>query len=425
MDSHQSLSHQSIPHTPKPGHTQKNVYEPVQPDERIHEMDIVRGVALFGILLANMAFFSSPVIYMQMAGVDWWTTPWDQIAEWFIQFFAEAKFFTMFSFLFGLGFAIFIQRAEKKGDKAVSLYLRRMFILLVIGLIHALLIWAGDILVMYALLGFLLLFFRRSQPKKVLRWAFGLLIVPLLLFCLLLAGALAAEPVLTDEQLTVYHGLIEQSLTAYGEGTYAQIFEQRWNDFILMFQNFFVTGPQVLAMFLFGLYVGKRGMFAHLPEHTPFIRKVCFWSLILGLPLVILQVVSSQLMGPDISVYDITYYAGTTLGGPAFCFFYITSILLLSRKQTWRKLFSSLQAVGRTALSNYLFQSIVCTTVFYSYGLGWYGQIGPAVWVLLAGIIFAIQIVLSNIWLQRFRFGPLEWVWRTLTYGSKPMMRRQ
>jgi uncharacterized protein len=114
-----------------------------------------------------------------------------------------------------------------------------------------------------------------------------------------------------------------------------------------------------------------------------------------------------------------TYFIAICLGGPTFCFFYITSLLLLTQKEIWIQRLSPIGAVGRMALSNYLFQSIVCTTIFYSYGLGLYGQVSPALGLLLTLVIYIVQVIISNAWLKSYSFGPVEWVWRRLTYGKQ------
>jgi uncharacterized protein len=399
---------------------------PIQPNERIKRLDILRGIALLGILLVNMAFFSSPIIYTEAAGIERSEHMVDKVVEWGIQFFAEGKFYPMFSFLFGLGFMIFIQRAEQKGLKPVRLYLRRVFILLIIGLIHAFFIWAGDILVVYSLLAFILVLFRNAQPKTLLIWAFILLILPVIMVALLYGMMFLGSMVIDDTQLAAEHSeyldhlniLISQSFLAYGEGSLADIFSQRATDLGHMYQSAILFFPTVLAMFLFGVYAVKRNIFRTVAEHLPFIKKVWLWSMLIGVPLVFLQSISSQAMDPShVSISDMSYMLGYLLGGPALCIFYITSFLLITQRDIWIQRLAPVGAVGRMALSNYLFQSIVCTTIFYSYGLGLYGQVGPALGLLLALVIYGVQLILSPLWLKNYSYGPMEWVWRRLTYS--------
>lgn len=400
---------------------------PIQPNERIKRVDILRGIALLGILLVNMAFFSSPIVYMEAVGVERSEHMIDKIVESGIQFFAEGKFYPMFSFLFGLGFMIFIQRAEQKGLKPVRLYLRRVFILLIIGLIHAFFIWAGDILVIYSLLAFVLVLFRNLQPKALLIWAFILLIIPVIMTALLFSLMFLGNMLIDESELALqnkayldnFHTLISQSLMAYGEGSFTDIFSQRATDLGYMYQSAILFVPTILAMFLFGVYAVKKNVFRNVADHLTWIKKVWLWSMIIGLPLAFLQLTSSLSVDPTkTSFNDMGYMIGYLLGGPSLCFFYITSFILLTQKEIWVQRLASVGAVGRMALSNYLFQSLACTTIFYSYGLGLYGQVGPGLGLLLALVIYGVQLVLSTVWLKNYSYGPVEWVWRRLTYGS-------
>jgi uncharacterized membrane protein YeiB len=268
------------------------VLTPHQPSERIKDLDVIRGFALFGILLINMSLFNSPLIYLTLTDTQLWTGILDVVVFGIISFLVWGKFFALFTFLFGIGFTIFMERAEKKRKRPTFIFLRRLLILLTIGLIH------------------------------------------------------------------------------------------------------------------------------NIQENLPFIKKVWLWSLMTGLIMSTVKFISFERMDSLFpTVYDLTYTIGSLIGDPALCFFYATSIVLLMRRREWMLRLSPLGNVGRTALSNYLFQSIVCTTLFYSYGFGLYGQVGPAVGVVITLAIFSIQLVLSTLWLKKYRYGPIEWIWRKLTYG--------
>ena len=143
------------------------------------------------------------------------------------------------------------------------------------------------------------------------------------------------------------------------------------------------------------------------------------WGLIIGSSMSLVKYISMEMI--DLiyaSKYELVYMIATITGDPALCFFYVTSIILLMQNQRWKPKLLPLANVGRMALTNYLMQSIICTTIFYSYGLGLYGKIGPAAGIILTLAIFAVQVVISNLWFARFKFGPMEWLWRTLTYGK-------
>ncbi|PYZ97770.1 hypothetical protein CR205_04025 [Alteribacter lacisalsi] len=398
---------------------------PVLPVERVRQLDIIRGFALFGILLANMPFFASPVVYQMLLDGSMWTDQVSRGAEWTIQFIASSKFFTMFSFLFGLGFILFLDRAREKTAKPQSLFLRRLVFLLAIGIVHAFGIWFGDILVIYAITGLFLLLFYRREAKTCLYWAFGLLALPVVFLSL---GALAlymtgegfAQP---EQSIAMYEQMVEQSIAAYGSGSFGEIMNQRTADYWFMFSNYLFMAPMILAMFLFGVYAAKSKMHTNIKEYLPFFKKVWVITLIIGLPVNFLYVNSYFEQGSDITYHSLLMPAASTIAGPALCFFYITSLILLYQSRSGKWLLNPLRAVGRTALSNYLLQSIVCTLIFYNYGFGLYAELEPIYWIVIAVVLFAFQILISNWWVARFRFGPAEWLWRSLTYSSRQSFR--
>ena len=400
---------------------------PVGVEERVRELDLLRGFAIFGILLVNMGFFGAPLA-LQAAGIRWFDGPVDRAAEWLIRFLAQGKFYSLFSFLFGLGFALQMVRAQARGAAFGSFFRRRLLALLLIGTVHALLVWMGDILATYALIGFLLLFFRRRQPKTIAIWAVVCLMLPALLVTGL-AGymELVGSPEMTRtfaEMAVDARRQVESSRSAYGHGTFAQITQQRVTDVAGLYSFFPFFFPSILGMFLWGLWVGKRGILNDLSGNLGFLRKVQRYGLALGIVGNLAFVISAEYSNPATpSLVGAAGFIGLAFGAPALCFFYATTLVLLFRDPVWRRRLDPLAAVGRTALSNYLLQSLVCTTLFYSYGLAWYGKVGPALGLALTLALFAFQIPLSNWWVGRFRYGPGEWLWRSLTYGRPQPMR--
>lgn len=202
------------------------------------------------------------------------------------------------------------------------------------------------------------------------------------------------------------------------QGTYAEIFGQRVIDLSIMQESSLFVLPLTLAMFLLGAYAWKKGYFQNSTQHMTRIRQIWFWSLVIGLLFLILQVFLSNQVDALHHGYNFAHYTGILISGPALCLFYVSSLILLMRNKMWRKLLTPLQSVGRMALTNYILQSVICTFLFYSYGLGLFNQVGPALGVTIAIIIFIIQVIGSHLWLNYFRFGPLEWLWRSLTYGK-------
>jgi len=400
--------------------------EPVQAQERIEVLDVIRGFALLGILIANMAMFNSPAAYLEVLGKNMWTGFWDTTTASFINLLIQGKFYTMFSFLFGLGFAIFFERAKAKTTKPKLLFYRRLFVLLLIGLAHAFFIWHGDILVTYALLGFLLPLFFNRKPKTLLIWAISLFI-GFILFMALAMGLLALVKTMNEgvianamqPMFAIMESRIESSLHAYGHGTFAEIMAQRTSDTLFGYSNLFSLIFIILPVFLLGLYAGKRKIFQNIEENLNLIKKAWKWGLVIGLTMSIVKFICKNLVAGDpTSFYTVIQIGAGFFGDIGLCLFFMTSIILLCQNKKWILKFKPLAFAGRMALSNYLFQSIVCTTIFYSYGLGIYGKVGSALGFVLTIFIFTTQIIISKFWLKHYQFGPVEWVWKSLTYGK-------
>ena len=392
---------------------------PVTGKERIVTLDIVRGFALLGILLVNMQLYLSPFPYTLMYETNWWTGTSDILADYFITIFAESKFFTIFSFLFGYGFYIFMERARDKGKPVVKLYVRRILALLLFGALHIVLLWWGDILHLYAVIGVLLLFFINRSPKALLVWSVILIIIPVIILGGLTALAAAvggtdtADPHFTqflDEQ-------VQTSLQVYSQGSFIEIIHQRLADFSFIVAYSIIMAPHVLALFLLGVYAAKKRLFQDIDANGPLLRKAWLWGLIVGISFVFLQFTGKyNLLGISYMSSQVHYMIGTFIGGTALCFFYIATLTFLLQKPNWFKILSPLGDVGRMALTNYLSQSVIATTIFYGYGLGLFGQVGPAWGIVLTFVIFTLQVYFSRYWMKRYRFGPMEWLWRTMTY---------
>ena len=405
---------------------------PVRPSHRIVTIDILRGFAIFGILLVNMEYFNQSALNL-VAELNEPATMLDQLARWFIAFIAEGKFYSTFSFLFGLGMAIQYLRAEEKGARFVPFWLRRMVILLGIGLIHAYLFWPGDILIMYSVLGIALLLWRRAKPRTLLIWTLIFLLLPLLIAAALLGMvkmgemAMGAEEMakVFDEQIANYAALAAQANQVYASGNFLAVTAQRARDMMFMYSVWPFVAFNVFAMMILGLYVGKQRIFEDIPGNMPLIRKVWLWGLIIGLIGNFVYVYFGEAANRAVpSVVNLISVTGQTIGAPALALFYITSLTILAERAVWRQRLQPLAMVGRMALTNYLLQSAICSILFFGYGFGLYGQIRIAAGIVLTIVIYAVQVVFSAWCLARFRFGPMEWLWRTLTYGKRQPMRR-
>jgi uncharacterized protein len=415
---------------PAPPPTVTSPIAPTAAPERIAALDVLRGFALFGILLVNMQFFAMPFWGMFLGLKPEGAA--DRAAALAIRFFAEGKFYTLFSFLFGLGFSIILMRTVARGGRPGRLYARRLLALLLIGLVHAFLIWMGDILVMYAATGFLLLLFRNLKPKNVLRWAVAmLLLVPLINFTLVgfvemgrAAGRGAEIEKSFAEQAAEFRRLYDEAMRVYPTGSFREVTQQRITDVTFGWSYAFFFVPSILGMFLMGLYAGKRGIFQDLGVHLPLVRRVQVGGLVLGLAGNALFTYAMEHANPAVpSLLGALGSLGAAVGHPALSLFYASTLVLLAQRAQWQRRLAPMAALGRMALSNYLLQSLVATTIFYSHGLGLFGQVGPARGVLLVLAIYFAQMPLSVWWLGRFQFGPAEWLWRSLTYKKLQPMR--
>jgi uncharacterized protein len=407
---------------------------PVQQTERIQIVDILRGFALFGILFVNMTIFSHPMQAIVLPTDP--SLPWhDRAAVWLIHAFGEGKFYALFSMLFGLGLTLQMGRVEGRGGRFVPLYARRLLVLLGIGLVHAFLIWMGDILIVYALLGFLLILFRKAQPRTLLIWVVILIAIPIL-FNAAITGLVTWASTIPEAAPQIEQSFaqaeaefaadLERAAQVYATGNFAEITAQRVRDYFSVgLTGLGVMGFNIMAMFLLGLYFGKREIFKNLEAHRGLFLRLLVIGLALGLTG---NLLFATLIMPISRVYQtwplFLATAAQSIGAPLLMLAYVSAFCLLALNPVWGERLRVLAPVGQMALTNYLTQSIVCTLIFYGYGLGLFGKMGPAAGIGLTILIYLLQIPLSHWWLKHFHYGPAEWLWRSLTYLKPQPMRR-
>ena len=389
---------------------------PAGAGERIDSVDILRGIAVLGILLVNMGSFAGwRAPFDNMAWVDRSTT----VA---IRFVAQGKFYPLFSFLFGWGLAIQIARTASRDVNIVPFFLRRMTALLLIGLVHAVLVWHGDILVTYALLGFPLLLFRNASDRTLWITFAVCLAIPVVIS---LPGPAedfrrAYFQVIGGFQEAMVQG---KHANVFVTGSYLQAVQQRAVFLRYNYSASLYWITPIFGMMLLGLLVGRRGILRAQAEQQALLRRILIVTLVIGLPLNVLWVWQSVTNGVTGPWQDEALRGARTIAGASLAIAMVAGLTLLVQRPAWREQLSSFGAVGRTALSNYLLQSLVFTLLFYGYGLGIYGQAGPLLTLLLTLGFFRLQIWLSNWWLARYRFGPVEWIWRCMTYGRLQPLR--
>jgi uncharacterized protein len=397
---------------------------PVSLSERILFIDVLRGVALFGILAANMRAFFAPLDCYMEIGVLYHSRA-DVLAQAFIDAFIQGKFISIFSFLFGMGFAIQMSRAEARGARFMGFYPRRLLALALFGLIHGVLIWAGDVLLTYALSGAILLLFRKRQQKTLLWWAGGLFALPIVASTTFLTLYFTRfhRPWMDPKPPDV--NKLYAIINIYAHGTVRQILAQNWVEWKqeLPAELFAIYAA---ALFLLGMWVWRAGIVQRLDEYRPVLKRVCAWCIPVGLVISTYVAIVKAVVPPGtVSLWG--WFSGTLWlpGSHILAAGYASGLALLFLREDWRRFLLPFAAVGRMALTNYLMQSVLCTLFFYHYTTGLYGRIGPAIGLVPTVILYGAQVVFSNWWLKRYRFGPMEWLWRGMTYGKFPSMRKE
>lgn len=400
---------------------------PTAPEERLEAVDAIRGFALLGVFLVNMLFFATPMDLHFLRPFTEHPHPWLMRA---VACLVQGKSYTLFSFLFGLGFALQMDRLERQGEGPAR-FRRRLAVLLGIGLVHGIFIWAGDILAIYAVLGFLLLPFRKREDRTVLRWALALL--GGLTLAMLAAGLLtlafarldpARAATAAATQRSQIEAGIQASLQAYAHGPFAVLFRQRLRDLAHNYALTLAISAHLFGMFLLGLWAGRKGVLRAPADHAPLLRWLSTWGLGLGLLLNLLYtwLMGGGMPGP-LNPWGLVGMALYLPGSSLLCLAYAAVILrtLTARPASLVRLMAG---PGRMALSCYLLHALLFTGIFNAYGLGLYGRVGlPACLAMALGLWLAL-IPICGGWLRRFRMGPAEWLWRSLTYGQRPPFLR-
>lgn len=403
--------------------------QPTASTERIQIIDILRGWAIFGILVVNMLLDFSGYA----AAPEAWTGTLDQAVVMLTRTLFRLKFVSLFTMLFGLGFYLQMTRAEAKGIKFLPLYAKRLLILLLFGLLHSLFFpfSGGDILHQYALIGALLPIFRVRSNRSVLLAVVALTLLPFAFQAVSMGSGQSDPPaaevaqeksaeVAEGEEISTWPPRPDARL--YAEASIGEIVAHHTRQFLRTRTSMigYLWMLPLLALFLLGFLVAKRRILEDVPAHLPLLRRMVWWGLFLGLGLTAVAVPLGSSGSPWLGLLAGLSF---TIGGPCLAAFYAGTIVLLAQKTVWKRLLAPLAAVGRMALTNYLLQTLICASIFFGFGLGLYGTVGPAAGFALTIVIFAFQIVFSHWWMERFRFGPVEWLWRTLTYGRVQEMR--
>jgi uncharacterized protein len=396
---------------------------PVSTQERIYTLDVIRGFALLGIFIMNMQWFNTS-FFAAMDGSELWPKWWDRWTEAGATVLFSGKFNSMFSMLFAIGFTIQLERLEAREPfRATTIYLRRVFWLFVFGAIHMCVFWTGDVLHMYALMGLVLLAIKDWPYRALWTLFFALLFYPLAMG---IYRYFTFVPSDREEFVALAKAWVASNNAAYGHGSFLDALREHTRETIHFYTNSFALGgtlrfvTQVFATMLLGLMLGRARFFQDAANHLPLVRRVQWWSLAAGLltggAFALWQATTADFVTPTPS--RIVAGACYTLSRVLIMVFYVATLVRAAHSDTWRRRLQPMATVGRMPLTNYLMQTLIATTLFYGWGFGLWGRVGHALDLVIAvAIFFAVQVPLSQWWMARHKLGPMEWLWRRLTYG--------
>ncbi|MBT8396072.1 MAG: DUF418 domain-containing protein [Gemmatimonadetes bacterium] len=400
---------------------------PTTQSERILSLDVLRGFAVLGILVMNIQHFSmvgpayfNPTAYGDLSGLNY-------VVWLFSHLFFDMKFMSIFSMLFGAGIVLMAERMEESGRRPGRVHYRRTLILLLFGLAHAWLIWTGDILYSYAMCALLVYLFRKKQPKTLIILG----VISIAVASIISLGGQFSMEFWPEDQVAAMAKFwspdqeqVAAELSAYRGGWMAQ------NEFRFMMAPqmqisgfLFSVSWRAGGLMLVGMGLYKLGVFsASLSDKT--YKKMILAAVLLGLPLVLAGVWFRE--STDWAM-ETGFFGGSQFnywGSLFVALGWVGAMMLFCQSNAGTRLYRSLAATGQMALTNYLTQTLICTTLFYGHGFGLYGHVERTGQFLIVLAVWGVQLLWSPWWLARFRFGPFEWLWRSLTYWRLQPLRR-
>lgn len=392
--------------------------QPIDLKNRIHSLDLLRGFAVLGILIMNITSFSQiSMAYMNPtigAGLE----GYNQYFYDFNYIFADTRFMSIFSILFGAGVVLFTQRIEAKGKRVAALHYKRMFWILLFGLIHAYFIWAGDILVAYAICGSLVFFFRKKSIRTLFIVAVILFLIPISLNFMTYYGMPADA---LESTFAFFYPSAEQiaSQTQAMRGSYLEQMPLRVEDaiqiqtLVFIFEMFW----RASAMMLLGMILYRKGILSA-EKSTAYYIKMMWIGFVPGLILSgvgLSHVYASEWNAAYVMTIGANY---KFVSGLFMSLGYIGLVIWCYKKGIFKKFQTRLRATGRMAFTNYIGMSVICTLIFNGHGLGIFGTLDRLQQFLIVISVWILILIISPLVLKNYRFGPLEWSWRKLTYFS-------
>ncbi|WP_439397867.1 DUF418 domain-containing protein [Bradyrhizobium sp. PMVTL-01] len=384
--------------------------KPMSSSERLDAIDVLRGLALFGVLAMNIVTifrvsFFAPVLLNAEPG---W--PLDRAVAAVLTVAVQSKALTLFSLLFGVGLAIQFERLAGNARRVILL-VRRLVVLLAIGLVHLYLIWDGDILVHYALAGFVVLPFLRGA-----RW---LMVGAALLLLGLYVTMLLLPPIVPLPDAAEMAALAADATRAYGTGGFFDVLAFRIHEVTVIFPLQVMGLPPTVALFLVGAFTWRSGVLRRASTNRRLLFVVATFGILLGGALS-LAVAGQELF--DWPSLGSAHPMVEELGAVVLALGYAAAVIAAVNLSGGRRMLGWAAPLGRMAFTNYLAQSVICGWIFYGYGLGQFGRLGVAATLVIGIFVYGAQVVFSAWWLRRYRFGPVEWLWRSCMYGTPQSM---
>lgn len=409
----------------------QTVFSAAPAEDRLEHIDLIRGYALLGVLLMNIQFWFRGPRELYELGRHPFPGLLNALTDNVLEVWFNGKSLTIFAMLFAVGLCMQRDSILAKGQKWLGFGIRRLIVMLGLGALHVWLLWMGDVLNSYALSGFLILPFLKRESRTLSWWVgsiLGLAVVGISVW-LILKGPQGLETTVAQKQEVVQKAQV--LIQGYGQHSWWAVMKFRLWDFWQLFKRIGLPGTiGYWINFLVGLWVWKQNLLQNPSAHLLAVRRWAVWGLSLGLAMSLL--ISRML---PLEAFIKTHWSWAKALMPLMVIAQVFGMQLLAIgilfglvwlwfQPVWRERIRPITFVGRMGFTNYITQSLICCFVFEGWGLGWYGKLGPFAGVVIGLGLYAMQINFSRWWLGRFRFGPLEWVWRSLSYGKRPPMLR-
>jgi len=413
----------------KPNAANRGLAGPANRWDRIVPIDVLRGFALLGILVMNIQSFAMPdAAYLNPTAYGDFTGA-NRVVWVLGHLLADEKMFGIFSMLFGAGIVLMSDRISRFGAIAGPVHYRRMGWLMLFGLLHGHMLWSGDILWLYGLGGLVAFLFRNQSPRVLLASALAIFTIRSALY-LMLGRFIQTLPAETLDAFTTGYWrptaeMIQGEIATFGHGGWAQQMSLRSSEALFMETagGIILLGWKALGNMLVGMALFKSGVLSGERSRTVYVRMMAVGFLV-GLPMVAFGIWRNVVAGWDVRY---SFFFGSQYnywGAIIVDMGWIGAVVLACRPTRLERLTSTLAAVGRTAFSNYILQTIICTTLFYGHGFGLFGTVSRVGQFLIVIAVWVLLLVVSPLWLRYFAYGPLEWLWRSLTYGRRmPFVR--